>query len=141
MADIWPPQQRGIAIVGYAITIVGGPTLGPIIGGALTSSYLGWRWTEYLTGIIMMTQVVLDAFLLDESYAPVLLAYKARRLRLEGKNWALHAKVKYALLYKMVRIIFLIHCSKRNGTFHCRICRRNISSVLSSCWERQYVCS
>ncbi|GLI74030.1 hypothetical protein PoHVEF18_002263 [Penicillium ochrochloron] len=35
MADIWPPQQRGIAIFGYAITIVGGPTLGPIIGGIL----------------------------------------------------------------------------------------------------------
>lgn len=93
MADIWPPQQRGIAIVGYAITIVGGPTLGPIIGGALTSSYLGWRWTEYLTGIVMMAQVILDVSFLDESYPPVLLAYKARRLRFVGKNFALHAKV------------------------------------------------
>lgn len=91
MADIWPPQQRGIAII--AITIVGGPTLGPIIGGALTSSYLRWRWTEYLTGIIMMAQVILDVSFLDESYAPILLAYKARRLRFEGKNFALHAKV------------------------------------------------
>lgn len=93
MADIWPPQQRGIAIVGYAITIVGGPTLGPIIGGALTSSYLGWRWTEYLTGIVMMAQIILDVSFLDESYPPVLLAYKARRLRFAGKNFALHAKV------------------------------------------------
>ncbi|KAM3512581.1 hypothetical protein MY11210_003756 [Beauveria gryllotalpidicola] len=92
MADIWPAEQRGIAIVGYAITIVGGPTLGPIIGGAITSSYLGWRWTEYLTGIVMMAQVLLDVCLLDESYPPVLLAYKARRLRLAGKNFALHAK-------------------------------------------------
>lgn len=93
MADIWPPQQRGIAVVGYAMTIVGGPTLAPIIGGALTSSYLGWRWTEYLTGIIMIAQVVLDVCFLDESYPPVLLAYKARRLRFTGKNFALHAKV------------------------------------------------
>ncbi|KAM3433058.1 hypothetical protein MY4824_006219 [Beauveria thailandica] len=92
MADIWPAEQRGIAIVGYAITIVGGPTLGPIIGGAITSSYLGWRWTEYLTGIVMMAQVLLDVCLLDESFPPVLLAYKARRLRLAGKNFALHAK-------------------------------------------------
>lgn len=97
MADIWPPQQRGVAVVGYAITIVGGPTLGPVIGGALASSYLGWRWTEYLTGIIMMAQVILDALLLDESYPPVLLAYKARRLRFEGKNFALHAKVRLYL--------------------------------------------
>jgi MFS family permease len=93
MADIWPPEQRGIAIVGYAITLVAGPTLGPIIGSALTESYLGWRWTEYLTGIVMMVQVFLDAMILDETYPPVLLSYKARRLRLEGKNWALHSKV------------------------------------------------
>ncbi|KAJ5948873.1 MFS multidrug transporter [Penicillium verhagenii] len=92
MADIWAPQQRGTAIVGYSITIVGGPTLGPIIGGALTSSYLGWRWTEYLTGIVMMAQVILDTCILEESYAPVLLAYKAHRLRFEGKNFALHAQ-------------------------------------------------
>ncbi|THC96969.1 hypothetical protein EYZ11_003577 [Aspergillus tanneri] len=92
LADVWPPQQRGIAVVGYAITLVGGPTLAPIIGSALTSSYLRWRWTEYLTGIVMMMQVVLDILLLDESYAPVLLSHKARRLRLEGKNWALHSK-------------------------------------------------
>lgn len=93
MADIWPPEQRGIAIVGYAITLVGGPTLAPIIGGAITSSYLGWRWTEYLTGIVMMAQVVLDVCLLSESYPQALLTYKARRLRIAGKNFALHAKV------------------------------------------------
>lgn len=93
MADIWSPEQRGIAIVGYAITLVGGPTLAPIIGGALASSYLRWGWTEYLTGIITMAQVVLDALFVDESFPPVLLSYKARRLRFETKNWALHAKV------------------------------------------------
>ncbi|PYH88486.1 MFS general substrate transporter [Aspergillus ellipticus CBS 707.79] len=92
MADIWPPEHRGIAIVVYSITLVGGPCLGPIIGGALTSSYLRWRWTEYLTGIMMMAQFVLDVALLEESYAPALLVRKARRLRHEGKNWALHAK-------------------------------------------------
>lgn len=93
LADIWPPEQRGIAIVGYGIAIVGGPTLGPIIGGALTTSGDRWRWTEYLTGIIMMVQIILDVCFLDESYPPVLLANKARRLRLTGKNFALHAKV------------------------------------------------
>lgn len=103
LADIWAPQQRGIAVVGYAITLVGGPTLGPIIGGALISSYLGWRWTEYLTGIIMMAQVVLDLLFIDESYPPVLLAYKARRLRIEGKNWALHAKVRYSAIFQSPR--------------------------------------
>lgn len=49
LGDIWSPQQRGAAIVGYAMAVVGGPTLGPIIGGAVCQSYLGWRWTQYVS--------------------------------------------------------------------------------------------
>jgi len=36
--------------------------------------------------------LLLDVIILDESYEPVLLTYKARRLRVESGNWALHAK-------------------------------------------------
>ncbi len=93
MVDIWPPHQRGTAIVGWAVTLVAGPILGPIIGGAISPSYLGWRWTEYLTGILMMAQFVVDFIILEESFAPELLVYKARKLRLHSGNWALHAKV------------------------------------------------
>ncbi|KAI1041782.1 hypothetical protein LB505_008445, partial [Fusarium chuoi] len=92
MADIWAPHQLGNAIVAYGVTIVGGPTLGPIIGGALCSSRLGWRWTEYLTGIVMMVQLGVDLLVIDESYAPILLARKAHKLRLRTQDWALHAK-------------------------------------------------
>ena len=93
LGDIWSPQQRGVAVVGYAVAVVGGPTIGPVVGGAITSSDLRWRWIEYLTGIVLMAQLVLDLILCDESYAPTLLVYKARRLRHESGNWALHAKV------------------------------------------------
>ena len=82
-----------MAMVGYAIAVVGGPTIAPLIGGAITSSHLRWRWTEYLTGILMMAQLVLNVIILDESYGPALLVHKARRLRHETGNWALHAKV------------------------------------------------
>jgi len=92
LGDIWSPSQRGTAIVGYAFAVVGGPTLGPIAGGAIVSSYLRWRWTEYITGIMMMFFLLLDVLILDESYPPVLLVNKARRLRHETGNWALHAR-------------------------------------------------
>lgn len=49
LGDIWSPQQRGTAIVCYAFAVVGGPTIGPIAGGAIVSSYLRWRWTEYVS--------------------------------------------------------------------------------------------
>lgn len=48
LGDIWSPEQRGTAIVGYSFAVIGGPTLGPIAGGAIVSSYLRWRWTEYV---------------------------------------------------------------------------------------------
>jgi multidrug resistance protein len=92
LGDIWSAEHRGVAIVGYALAVVGGPILGPIVGGAVVQSYLGWRWTEYLTGIFMLFILLIDLIFLDESYPAVLLVYKARRLRHETGNWALHAK-------------------------------------------------
>ena len=92
LGDIWSPTQRGTAIVVYAFAVVGGPVLGPIVGGAIVQSYLRWRWTEYLTGIMMLSILLVDVIVIDESYPPRLLVYKARRLRIETGNWALHAK-------------------------------------------------
>jgi MFS family permease len=48
LGDLWAPEQRGVAIVGYAMAVVGGPVFGPIIGGALTMD-VNWRWTQYVS--------------------------------------------------------------------------------------------
>ena len=72
--------------------LVGGPTLGPLIGGAICVSHLRWRWTQYITGIFQMFVLVLDVIIVDESYPNALLVKKAQRLRHESGNWALHAK-------------------------------------------------
>lgn len=91
LGDIWSAEVRGVAMVGYAMAVVGGPTLGPVVGGAIIVSGISWRFTQYVTGIGMMFMVVLDLIVLDESYAPVLLVTKAQHLRFESGNWALHA--------------------------------------------------
>jgi len=80
--------------LGYCLRgfIVGGLTLGPIVGGAIGDSYPGWRWKQCITGIIQTIIFVLDIPILDESYPVALLATKARRLRHESGNWARHAK-------------------------------------------------
>lgn len=80
-----------MALIGYTMAVVGGPTLGPIVGGAIIVTGTSWRWTQYVTGIGMIFMVVLDILILDESYAPVLLVTKARQLRFTSGNWALHA--------------------------------------------------
>lgn len=40
----------------------------------------------------MISILIVDVIVLDESYPPRLLVFKARRLRHETGNWALHAK-------------------------------------------------
>ena len=59
-------------------------------------SYLEWRWTTWITMIMAAAAGLIGLFVLPETYAPVLLQRKAARLRLETKNWALHAKL-YAI--------------------------------------------
>lgn len=93
LGDLYTPAYRGIAMAGYAMAVVGGPAIGPIVSAAVVvQPYLGWRWTEYLTGILQSFVLVIAIIFIDESYPPKLLVYKARRLRHESGNWALHAK-------------------------------------------------
>src|ERR1700722_2523425 len=56
LGDIWMAQARGIAVTFYAVAVVGGPTLGPVIGSVLVANpQLGWRWTEYVEAVWTFT--------------------------------------------------------------------------------------
>ncbi|KAF7530787.1 hypothetical protein G7054_g9500 [Neopestalotiopsis clavispora] len=93
LGDLFSPAHRGIAMAGYAMAVVGGPTLGPIVSAAVVAQpWLGWRWTEYLTGILQSFILLMAIIFTDESYPPKLLVAKASKLRHETGNWALHAK-------------------------------------------------
>ncbi|KAI4861027.1 polyamine transporter 1 [Hypoxylon rubiginosum] len=93
LGDLYTPAYRGIAMAGYAMAVVGGPTVGPIVSAAVVvQPSLGWRWTEYTTGMLQSVVLVFAVIFIDETYPPRLLVAKARRLRFETGNWALHAK-------------------------------------------------
>lgn len=63
------------------------------IGGfIIMNGSLGWRWTEYLVGIMGALAFVLDLLFLEETYPPVVLVQKASELRRRTKNWGIHAK-------------------------------------------------
>ncbi|EMC96487.1 hypothetical protein BAUCODRAFT_476915 [Baudoinia panamericana UAMH 10762] len=98
LGDMYAAQARGIAVTFYAVCVVGGPTIGPLIGSALTvNSNLGWRWTEYIEAIWVFTVFALALVLMPECYGPVLLKRKAQRLRKEkGDNryWHPHEAVR-----------------------------------------------
>ncbi|KAF1847675.1 MSF membrane transporter [Cucurbitaria berberidis CBS 394.84] len=93
LGDLFSPAWRAMAMAGYALAVVGGPCLGPIVSAAFVANpSLGWRWTEYFTGILQAVILLIDIVFIDECYPPKLLVYKARRLRHETGNWALHTK-------------------------------------------------
>lgn len=92
LGDLFSAAHRGIAMAGYALAVVGGPTVGPIVSAAVVQDPDRWRWTQYITGILQSVILLHAIILIDETYPPVLLVYKARRLRHESGNWALHAR-------------------------------------------------
>ncbi|ORY11706.1 major facilitator superfamily domain-containing protein [Clohesyomyces aquaticus] len=91
-ADMFDNKLRGLAVAVFSATVFMGPLLAPFIGGFITESYLGWRWTEYISSIMGWASFALLMFFLEETYPPVVLVAKASELRRRTKNWGIHAK-------------------------------------------------
>ncbi|KAK5121658.1 hypothetical protein LTR85_004830 [Meristemomyces frigidus] len=98
LGDMYEPKARGVAVTFYAVCVVGGPTIGPVIGSALTvNPHLGWRWTQYIEAIWVFVVTAMAFFLMPELYGPVLLKRKAQRLRKEtgdDRYWHPHEASK-----------------------------------------------
>lgn len=91
-SDMFDNHTRGIAITVFSMMVFVGPNLAPFIGGFICTSYLGWRWTEYLTGILGFASFGLNLIFLEETYPPTILEAKASELRRRTKNWGIHAR-------------------------------------------------
>ena len=85
-------ETCGLAIAGFSATVFMGPLLAPFVGGFISISYLGWRWTEYISSFMGFSSFILTLLFLPESYAPVILVSKASELRRRTQNWGIHAK-------------------------------------------------
>ncbi|KIM80274.1 hypothetical protein PILCRDRAFT_822775 [Piloderma croceum F 1598] len=81
IADIWDAAGRGLATSLFVACVFVGPVLGPIVAGYIVESYLGWRWVFWIMMIFAGTCTVIMLFTLPETFAPVILQNKARRLR------------------------------------------------------------
>lgn len=82
ISDLWDPLERVIAFPVFAVAAFMGPILGPVVGGFIGESTLvNWRWTEWITLIISGLILVQVACFQPETYAPILLKWKAELLR------------------------------------------------------------
>ena len=67
IADVWEVKERGTAMgIFYLGPLVGGTTLGPVLGGVLTQT-LGWRSTQWFLAIYGALVLVLIVFCLPET--------------------------------------------------------------------------
>jgi MFS transporter, DHA2 family, multidrug resistance protein len=60
LADVFPPEKRGLAFALYGVTVIVAPTIGPTLGGWLTDNY-SWRWIFFINlpvGIIALFLVL-----------------------------------------------------------------------------------
>lgn len=92
LADMYNNVYRGVAVTLYALTIFLGPLAAPFMGGFISMSSLGWRWTLYIPAILGFLNAACVLAFVSESFAPLILTEKAVRLRRETGNWAIHAK-------------------------------------------------
>ncbi|KAJ7766295.1 major facilitator superfamily domain-containing protein [Mycena maculata] len=80
VADMFAGSKVGTPMAVYTISPFLGPALGPVIGGFINQN-LYWRWTYRIIIIWTFVQLVGIFLFVPESYAPVLLQRKARKLR------------------------------------------------------------
>ncbi|KKK20260.1 putative polyamine transporter, partial [Aspergillus rambellii] len=92
LSDLFNNNHRGIAISIYTLAVFTGPFTAPFIGGFIAESYLGWRWTLYITTIAGFFGLALMLILTQETYAPIILVEKAVILRRQTRNWGIHAR-------------------------------------------------
>lgn len=91
-ADIYNNQTRGVAIAMFAMAVFVGPFASPFVGGFITMSYLGWRWTMYIASIMGWLATGLCILFLRETYAPAVLVEKAATLRRQTHIWGIRAR-------------------------------------------------
>ncbi|KAG6994163.1 hypothetical protein G7Y79_00046g082140 [Physcia stellaris] len=92
IADMIVQQKRGAVMSVWAMGPLMGPVIGPVIGGYLSEAK-GWRWVFWLIAIVGGAITIIGFVVLRETYSPVLLERKARKLRKETGNPALRSKL------------------------------------------------
>jgi len=68
LGETFPPEERGLATGLYALVVVLGPTIGPLLGGTITDSFT-WRWIFFINlpvGVIGTLMVA--TFVVEPSY-------------------------------------------------------------------------
>ncbi|KAF8629483.1 hypothetical protein AX15_003416 [Amanita polypyramis BW_CC] len=81
ISDIFSADSRGLATSLFTAGVFFGPVMGPIVSGYIIESGVSWRWVYWVMMIFAGVCTIIMILLIPETYAPVLLSRKAKRLR------------------------------------------------------------
>ncbi len=70
LADIFPPEKRGMAFSVYGLSVVFAPAIGPTLGGWITDNY-SWHWIFLINVPVGIISLMLTAVLVSEPEAAI----------------------------------------------------------------------
>ncbi|RFU29249.1 hypothetical protein B7463_g7104, partial [Scytalidium lignicola] len=82
LADLWKTEERGVPMAAFSAAPFIGPAIGPLVGGFLSDA-AGWRWLYWIQLILAGVVWFVITFTVPETYAPTILAKRAKKLRKE----------------------------------------------------------
>ncbi|KAF8578166.1 MFS general substrate transporter [Ramaria rubella] len=94
MADVWDAKTRGKAMALFCLAPFAGPALAPTVGGYIAASEVSWRWLYWALAFFAGVCLFVIIFFIPETYEPVILARKARRIRKETGDEHYHAAIE-----------------------------------------------
>jgi multidrug resistance protein len=90
IADMFKQEERGMVMSLWTAPVLIGPTIGPLVGAYLGVG-AGWRWDFWFLAAWAGAMFLLALLIQRETYPPVLLARKTRRLQKETGNMKLRS--------------------------------------------------
>lgn len=93
VADLWNPLEKTWAFPAYAVPAFVGPMTGQVIGSYIPST-IGWRWLEWIMLIFAALVLVLILLFQAETYADLILCWKASILRKETGDMRYRAPIE-----------------------------------------------
>jgi MFS family permease len=85
VGDLFNRHQLQLPMLVYTASPFLGPSVGPVVGGFI-NQYATWRWTFYVLIIWASVTLIMVILFVPETYHPVLLRKKARKLRMETSD-------------------------------------------------------
>lgn len=80
-ADLFGPVYRTVAWPVIALASFWGTAFSPVVGAWIAQTGVDWRWADWIAVLLSGSTLILTLLFLPETFAPILLSWRAKHLR------------------------------------------------------------